>query len=82
MTYFVGAAWGDPALAEARMGWVRESMAAMAPWSSRRTYVNYLSDDRTEAVRAAYGDNFARLQAIKRRYDPSNIFRNNRNIAP
>jgi len=64
------------------MAWVDSAMAAMAPWSSSATCVNYLSDDRQAAVEAAYGPNYARLRAIKRRYDPDNVFRRNRNIRP
>jgi FAD/FMN-containing dehydrogenase len=82
MAYFLGAGWTDPAQAEARMAWVDAAMTALAAQSSRVTYVNYLSDDRPEAIEAAYGPNYARLRTIKRRYDPDNVFRHNRNIRP
>ena len=82
MAYFLGAGWSGPTGGRERMAWVDSAMAAMAPWSSRATYVNYLSDDRPAAVQAAYGPNYARLRAIKRRYDPDNVFRRNRNIRP
>jgi len=46
-------------------------------------YVNYMSDDeRDEATSAAYGPNNRRLQQIKARYDPDNLFRVNQNITP
>ena len=46
-------------------------------------YVNYLADDeRGEAVVAAYGPNYRRLQQIKAKYDPHNVFRMNHNISP
>ena len=40
------------------------------------------ADEGEDRVRAAYGANFDRLSAIKRRYDPDNLFRSNRNIPP
>jgi FAD/FMN-containing dehydrogenase len=80
--FFFGAGWGDPAAGPERMDWVRRATAALAPWSSAHGYINYLSDDRPAAVAAAYGASYARLQAVKRRYDPDNVFRRNRNIAP
>jgi FAD/FMN-containing dehydrogenase len=82
MTYFVGAGWGDGQSGDAGMTWVRATMAAMKPWSSERTYINYLSDDSEAAVRAAYGPRYARLLAAKRTYDPDNLFHLNRNIRP
>jgi len=45
-------------------------------------YVNFLTEDEGERVAASYGRNHARLQALKERYDPGNLFRMNLNIAP
>ena len=45
-------------------------------------YVNYLGDEGEARVRAAYGDNYERLVAIKTKYDPTNCFRLNQNIEP
>jgi FAD/FMN-containing dehydrogenase len=47
-------------------------------------YVNYLGpDDAEDRIREAYGDeHYARLKALKRVYDPTNVFRNNQNISP
>jgi hypothetical protein len=45
--------------------------------------VNYLGDDETDdALAAAYGSNYRRLQKIKAHYDPTNFFRMNQNITP
>lgn len=45
-------------------------------------YANFLSDEGTAGVEAAYGERLTRLRALKDRYDPANIFRMNANIAP
>jgi hypothetical protein len=82
LAYFLGAGWMDPTGGKEQMAWVDSAMSALAESSSGSTYVNYLSDDRSAAVEAAYGPNYARLRAIKRRYDPDNVFRRNRNIRP
>jgi FAD/FMN-containing dehydrogenase len=45
--------------------------------------VNFLGDEGPERVRQAYpGDTWDRLREIKRRYDPTNLFRMNQNIPP
>ena len=55
----------------------------MARNGSTAGYVNYLgADDPQVRVEASYGTNFARLQAIKNRYDPDNVFQLNQNIPP
>ena len=44
---------------------------------------NFMMDDEGEArVRAAFGDNYERLAALKKKYDPVNLFRVNQNIRP
>ena len=45
-------------------------------------YVNFLNDEGTDGVRAAYGRRWQRLLAVKRRVDPQNLFRYNFNIDP
>jgi FAD/FMN-containing dehydrogenase len=75
--------WTDPSATEANIGWTRETHAAFAPHLSERRWLNYLGDDQAEdAVQAAYGPNYERLREIKRRYDPTNVFHLNHNIAP
>ena len=44
--------------------------------------MNYLADDDTAWVQAAYGPCWDRLQKVKRAYDPQNVFRLNQNITP
>ena len=46
-------------------------------------YVNFLMEEGQERVRDAYGpEKYERLQALKRQYDPENLFRLNQNIPP
>ena len=80
--FFAGQAWIDPAEDEERMASARAFGAAMAPFASG-VYVNVLYDEGAEGVRRAYGDTkLARLSALKRRYDPENVFHLNQNIVP
>jgi FAD/FMN-containing dehydrogenase len=61
--------------------WVRQTWERMQPFSTGGAYVNYLDAD--EDVHRAYtGATYARLAALKRKYDPANLFRLNQNIAP
>jgi hypothetical protein len=76
------AVWLDAADAPASMGWVRAFWDAMRPFVGPEAYTNYLGDEGAERVRSAYGANYERLVALKRRYDPTNFFRLNQNIDP
>jgi hypothetical protein len=65
-----------------RQAWVDDFTAALRP-TDDGAYVNFLTDEGEARVRAAYpGATWDRLVAIKRRYDPDNIFRLNQNIPP
>jgi FAD/FMN-containing dehydrogenase len=54
----------------------------MTPYALGSVYVNFLTGDEGDRVKAAYGPNHDRLAAVKSRYDPGNLFRANQNIAP
>jgi FAD/FMN-containing dehydrogenase len=72
-----------PEDAEKNIQWARDTSNAMRPFMSGGAYVNYLGADASqEAVRMAYGPAYARLVALKDRYDPHNVFRLNQNIRP
>ena len=75
--------WPDAADDEANIAHTRALESAMSRWTSGRTYLNFLSDDRQESVEAAFGPaKYARLRQVKKVWDPENVFRHNQNIAP
>jgi FAD/FMN-containing dehydrogenase len=78
----VAAAWFDPDQSDAHIEWVRGLWQGMRPYSTGGVQPNFLGDEGSERVRCAYGENYARLVTIKRRYDPSNFFSMNQNILP
>ncbi len=62
--------------------WAREGWAALAP-PHAGAYVNWLMEEGEDRVRQSYGDErYDRLRALKRRYDPENVFRLNQNVRP
>jgi hypothetical protein len=75
------AAW-EGGTAERHMAWTDGCWRALEPDARPGVYVNFLGDEGEEQVRAAYGDNYRRLQALKQRYDPTNVFSHNQNIPP
>ena len=79
---FPAAIWENPVEDERHIAWAREFWAAMRPFGTGGVYVNNLGEEGEERVRAAYGTNYARLAALKAKYDPDNLFRLNQNIRP
>ena len=80
----IDATWQSPADSERIIGWVRESWARMRGLTDASAYVNFagLGEENDQLARSAYGRNYERLSAIKRKYDPGNLFHGNINIAP
>jgi FAD/FMN-containing dehydrogenase len=77
----INARWADGA-GEPHIAWTRALWEALRPYSSGGVYVNFLGAEGADRVREAYGEaNYARLVALKRRYDPENVFRINQNIS-
>jgi hypothetical protein len=62
--------------------WARGLHDALAPALTGGAYINFLSNEGQDRVRAAYGDKYARLVALKDRFDPTNLFKLNQNIEP
>jgi hypothetical protein len=80
--HIIAAVTPDPTSLAAGRDWVREYWAALHPHSAGGAYVNFLMDEGEERTASSYAGNGARLAAIKRRYDPGNLFRLNQNIRP
>jgi FAD/FMN-containing dehydrogenase len=81
--YLLIAQWSNPADTERCITWGRASFDRMRPFMAAGRYVNYMDRDETaDQVAAAYGPNYRRLQRVKKKYDPSNVFRLNQNIPP
>jgi FAD/FMN-containing dehydrogenase len=76
------ASWETADQDESCIAWVRDTSAAMQSFGDGSVYVNYLGDEGDQRVRSAYGDNFAKLKALKTKFDPDNFFRINQNIRP
>jgi FAD/FMN-containing dehydrogenase len=74
--------WDHGADDDRSIGWAREFFAAAAPYASPGAYVNFMTEEESGRVAAAYGDNHPRLVALKRKYDPTNVFHVNQNIQP
>ncbi|MGE3536580.1 MAG: FAD-binding oxidoreductase [Candidatus Tectimicrobiota bacterium] len=77
-------AWVEPGDAARHIQWTRAFAQAMQPFA-QGVYVNQVgteADEGAEVIRSAFGANYERLVALKRQYDPTNLFRHNQNIAP
>ena len=73
--------WHDPAAGPAHTDWARAVIRAASEASTGRAYVNFLGD--ADAARSSYSqETYARLVALKDKYDPTNLFRLNQNIEP
>jgi FAD/FMN-containing dehydrogenase len=74
--------WEDPKDDTRCIAWTRALFQAAAPYATGSAYVNFLTADEQDRVKAVYGGNFDRLSRVKRTYDPGNLFSVNQNIAP
>lgn len=79
----IAGSWERAADDAANIAWARGAWNDMKSFSTGGTYINFLTEDEgSERIRAALGDNLARLAEIKAKWDPANMFRTNRNIKP
>jgi FAD/FMN-containing dehydrogenase len=75
--------WPDPNDTERNVEWTRALATAMKPWTTGGLYLNFIGDEGQARVQAAFGAaKYERLQALKDRWDPENLFRLNHNIKP
>ena len=73
----------DPKDADALKAWGRAYWKAVHPYNMGGGYVNFMFDDEVDGrLQATYGENYSRLAVVKAKYDPTNLFRVNQNIAP
>jgi hypothetical protein len=80
--HVIAAMYPDPNDTPANVKWVRDYWNALHPHSAEGSYVNFMMDETDARIRATYRGNFDRLAALKKKYDPLNVFRLNQNIAP
>ena len=67
----------------ANIAYTKAISGAMKPWTTGAAYLNFIGDEGAERVRVAFGnEKFARLQALKKEWDPNNLFCHNQNIPP
>jgi FAD/FMN-containing dehydrogenase len=75
--------WDDPELDGQCRAWARDALADLAPYASDGRYVNDVVEVGADVARTIYGDaKYERLVALKREWDPDNVFRLNQNVQP
>ena len=79
----VTGSWEQASDDAANVAWAREAWSDMKSFSTGGTYINFLNaDEGSERTEAALGRGLRRLADIKAKWDPQNVFRTNKNIAP
>ncbi len=75
--------WADPSDDEVNIAYTRAIATAMKPWTTGQVYLNFIGDEGQDRVEASFGaEKYARLRALKAKWDPTNLFRHNQNIPP
>jgi FAD/FMN-containing dehydrogenase len=74
--------WPEPSEDERNIAWVRNVARVMEPWRHTGTYLNYLMDEGEQRVKESFGSHYQTMVDLKNKYDPTNFFRLNQNIAP
>lgn len=74
--------WESAGEDERCIAWAREFFTKSQPFASSGAYINFLTQDETDRIAFAYGATYDRLVELKKKYDPTNLFRMNQNIKP
>jgi FAD/FMN-containing dehydrogenase len=74
--------WNDAKHDARCIEWCRSLFEAASPYATGGVYVNFMTEDETDRVQAAYGASYQRMVELKRKYDPTNLFHLNQNIRP
>ena len=64
------------------IGWCRELYDGLAPHATGEAYVNFMTEEEADRVESAYGVSYAGVVELKDKFDPTNLFRMNQNVAP
>ena len=72
--------WQDAADDERNQALARAFRTDLRPWSTGATYPNFLGDEGSRRMRAAYGTSIERLATVKADWDPHGVFRTHQNI--
>jgi len=79
----IQARWERKEASAVLIAWAKELRDRLAPYTTGGAYANFLAADEAHRVSAAHGpDNYHRLQELKSKYDPENVFRANPNVPP
>jgi FAD/FMN-containing dehydrogenase len=79
----IAASWEKSQDDAQNIAWASAAWQDMRRFSTGGTYVNFLTEEEgEERIHAAYGANYQRLVEVKTKWDPQNLFRMNKNIAP
>ena len=75
--------WPDPADSPTNIEYTRNLSGSMKQWAAGGVYLNFIGDEGSARVESAFGpEKYARLQALKTKWDPDNLFCHNQNIKP
>jgi FAD/FMN-containing dehydrogenase len=82
--FSVDTVWDDPNDQDRSIAWARDLLTTMKPHSTGGMYINFpgMGEEGEALTASAYGQNYQRLQEVKKKYDPGNLFRCNQNISP
>src|SRR3954452_4509481 len=74
--------WQDAGDDDANLAWLREAGARLDEFCTGAVYSNFMGSEGDERTKSAYGEKLPRLQALKRAWDPDNVFNRNQNVKP